>query len=377
MTTTYTPADQWFDAIVAFETAQKAARYTEQTIARRLKQVRRFAVTDTTRGPWRQDFESIERFLQTVPEGHTRAAHRSSLRTFYRWAAAAGRVVGDPTALPEYVSKKKPVPEAWRIALLDFRTYLRSIGRSEQTVTVRLSQLARFARDHASLSPWEVTFDDLVQWVGGHRWAPEGRRAHRSALRLFYQWAYDTDRVTTDPTVKMPVVRRGTRTPRPVVDDDYALALVKADARQRLALRLAAELGLRSGEVVLVHSSDLLNRGGQWSLLVHGKGNKERIVPLTDSLLGALRARGPGWAFPGKVDGHMSSQYMSKIIGQLLPEGVSMHALRHRFATRAYAVNRDVFAVQQLLGHASPSTTQAYVQVPDYDLRHLVETVGS
>jgi len=50
-----------------------------------------------------------------------------------------------------------------------------------------------------------------------------------------------------------------------------------------------------------------------------------------------------------------------------------MHALRHAFATRTYNVNRDVFAVQQLLGHSSAATTQRYVQVSDDSLRALVE----
>jgi site-specific recombinase XerD len=52
-----------------------------------------------------------------------------------------------------------------------------------------------------------------------------------------------------------------------------------------------------------------------------------------------------------------------------------MHALRHRFATKAYNIDRDVFTVQQLLGHASPETTQRYVQVSDINMRRLVEAV--
>lgn len=53
-----------------------------------------------------------------------------------------------------------------------------------------------------------------------------------------------------------------------------------------------------------------------------------------------------------------------------------MHALRHAFATRVYNVNRDVFALQQLLGHASAGTTQRYVKVSDDRMRELVEAVA-
>lgn len=64
------------------------------------------------------------------------------------------------------------------------------------------------------------------------------------------------------------------------------------------------------------------------------------------------------------------------LLTRALPDGVTGHALRHRFATKAYAVNRDLFAVQQLLGHASPNTTQAYVKVPEESLRQLVNAVA-
>ncbi|WP_022899139.1 tyrosine-type recombinase/integrase, partial [Humibacter albus] len=73
--------------------------------------------------------------------------------------------------------------------------------------------------------------------------------------------------------------------------------------------------------------------------------------------------------FPGRVDGHLSAAYVSKLISRALPEGVTAHPLRHRFASRAYAAERDIRAVQELLGHASVATTQIYTAVPDAALR--------
>nr|WP_232848073.1 tyrosine-type recombinase/integrase [Occultella kanbiaonis] len=60
-----------------------------------------------------------------------------------------------------------------------------------------------------------------------------------------------------------------------------------------------------------------------------------------------------------------------------MPDGVSTHTLRHRFATRAHAVERDLLSVQQLLGHASPSTTQRYVLVQPDALRRTVLAIAS
>lgn len=375
MDTTYTNAQRWVDAIAQYEAAALEAKYTAVTVHQRVKHMRRFALA-LDLNPWTVSYEDIARWLQTIPQGHTRNAHRVSIRGFYRWARSAGRVFEDPSLPPVFVTKRKPDPEKWAVALTDFRTYLRSIGRAESTVSVRLSQLSRFARDHASRDPFEITFDDCVQWLGTKRWSAEMRRGHRGILRVFYGWALESGRIESNPAAKLRVVKRGYHVARPVIDDDYRLALAKADDRERLALRLAAELGLRAAEVAHVHSRDIVERGEYRSLIVHGKGNKQRVLPLTEGLHGALRARPAGFIFPGQIDGHISPAYMSKLISRLLPAGVTMHQLRHRFATRAYAVDRDVFAVQQLLGHASPKTTQQYVQVVDYDLRRLVQAVA-
>src|SRR5699024_6800613 len=116
-----------------------------------------------------------------------------------------------------------------------------------------------------------------------------------------------------------------------------------------------------------------------WSLVVHGKGQRERMVPLTAGLALRLRARvhhTGGYAFPGSDGGHLSPRWVGKIVTRLLPGEVTMHALRHRFATRAYSVDRDLLTVQRLLGHASPVTTRVYVRLPDDALRRTVQAVA-
>ena len=68
-----------------------------------------------------------------------------------------------------------------------------------------------------------------------------------------------------------------------------------------------------------------------------------------------------GWLFPGQVDGHLSPDYVGTLLRRLLGRGYSAHTLRHRFASRAYAGTRDLLAVQNLLGHSKPETTQRYI----------------
>jgi len=373
----YNTDSQWKDALTLFETSMRAAGNTASTIEQRLKQVSRFAST-TELSPWKVTYEDLRGWLDLLNCSRaTRLAHRSSMRAFYRWAHRTGRVFSDPSEEPCQRAKKLEAPENWAPELSSFRSYLRASGKPESTVNSRLGQLGRFARENASLNPWDATLDDLIEWLSGKRWASETRRGHRTALRAFYSWGVDTGRIEKSPADRLPVSKASLPRPRPALDEEYESAIREAKEREALALRLAAELGLRRAEVATVHTRDLLEIDGFWSLVVHGKGNRERILPLPAGLASVLRSRPAGFVFPGQYNGHLSPNYLGKVISGLLPSGVTMHALRHRFATKAYNIDRDVFTVQQLLGHASPETTQRYVQVSDVSMRRLVEAVQS
>lgn len=295
------------------------------------------------------------------------------------------RLAADPTVRDSPLSL--PVPDAWQEPLHMFERYLWARGTSPSTVGTWIEQLRNFARAHPTVGPFEITLDDIYEWMASKRWARETRRGRKSTLRTFYRWAMDTERVSVDPTRKLPKVTAGDPVARPATDAEYRRALDRStDERWTLALRLAAELGMRRAEVARVHSTDVLRApDGAVTLTVHGKGGKVRRIPVPGDIAAMLGARGDGYAFPGQIvekhahargDGHLSARYLGKRIGELLPPDVTMHALRHRFATKAYNIDRDVFTVQRLLGHASPATTQRYVQLSDARMRALVDAVS-
>jgi integrase len=105
---------------------------------------------------------------------------------------------------------------------------------------------------------------------------------------------------------------------------------------------------------------------------VTGKGGKERRIPAHPIIADALRALPRGYVFPGVDAGHLSPDRVGRLMAAALPGDWTAHSLRHRFATRAFAGQRDLLTVQQLLGHASVATTQRYTQVPDDALRRAV-----
>lgn len=133
-------------------------------------------------------------------------------------------------------------------------------------------------------------------------------------------------------------------------------------------IRLAAECGLRRAEIAQVRSDDVMDDLLGRTLIVHGKGDKQRLVPLPDDLAQKIIDR-HGWLLPGRWSGHVEASYVGKHIARLLGGEWTAHSLRHRYATMTYQETHDLYLVSRLLGHESVETTQRYVAMPDSRLR--------
>lgn len=267
------------------------------------------------------------------------------------------------------------VPLAWGAAIDRWETWLTSAGCSEATRRMRTSHLRTFARRSATTDPDQVTLDVCIDQLGADGCSPAHRRALRASLRGFFRWAALTGVVVADPTKDLPVIRTINPAPRPAPDDVWAELKAVADRRALLMARLACEAGLRRAEVAQVHTRDLMFDGDGWALIVRGKGDKQRVVPITDALARAVRAYDTGYVFPGKDHGHLSADAVGRIVSRLMPVGWSMHKLRHRYASRGYSATRDIRAVQEALGHASVATTQRYTAVAARHVRAV--TLGA
>lgn len=127
-------------------------------------------------------------------------------------------------------------------------------------------------------------------------------------------------------------------------------------------LELMAYAGLRRMEVAKVHTRDVIITSHSSAIRVTGKGGHTRIVPVPGHLATKIRDR-RGWLFPGDDHGHLSAAYVGKLVSRALPDGVTGHQLRHRYATEGYRRGHDIRAVQELLGHAKLDTTMIYTHV--------------
>lgn len=268
------------------------------------------------------------------------------------------------------------LPAAWDEAIHGWEIWLRLSGMSSATVQLRREHLRSVAHRTASPTPTDLTLDTLAVFLGSQDWSLEYRRSMRTALIGFYDWAVKRGIAPENVAAQLPRVRTPHAKPRPATEQQFHDLLAQAAPRERLMARLAGELGLRRAEVAKCHMRDLVRDSQGWSLIVVGKGNKQRTVPVPDDLADEICnfCRG-GWFFPNPMGGHLSPQYVGILISRMLGPA-TMHQLRHRFASLGYQRTHDLRALQTVLGHSSLSTTQRYVQGADTAERRLVEEVA-
>ena len=265
-----------------------------------------------------------------------------------------------------------PVP--WRRSIKGWTDTLKAAGLSAQTIKSRRYRMVHLAALLMPSGPEDVTTEQIVQVFARQQWKTETRKAYRNTISSFFRWLHKSGRRSDDPSLNVPRVKKPHAHPRPCPDRYIASAMEMATSSERLMIRLGAECGLRRGEIARVHSDDVVADSAGRSLIVRGKGDKQRIVPLPDDLAGIIMdAR--GYLFPGRFGGHVEESYIGDHISRLLPDGYAAHTLRHRFATTAYAATHDLFVVAELLGHESVETTEHYVAMPDGRLREATAAV--
>ena len=216
-----------------------------------------------------------------------------------------------------------------------------------------------------------------------------------SALRQFYRFLYSDGLRADDPTSILESPRQGRSLPKILSEDDVGRLLDTVEgydgaegARLGALVELCYATGMRVSELVGLPVA-AVQRDPE-VLIVRGKGNKERMVPLSMPARAAVRAYlevrdaflpegiSSPHLFPGRGGGHLTRQRFFQLLKQLArdagldPRKVSPHVLRHAFATHLLHHDADLCSVQQMLGHADISTTQIYTHVLDERMRRLV-----
>ncbi|MBI4900905.1 MAG: tyrosine-type recombinase/integrase [Actinobacteria bacterium] len=253
-----------------------------------------------------------------------------------------------------------------------YGTHLRRIGRPQSTVYLRTWQLRCFGEQH----PGKIraaTTEDLTRWLNSHDWSAATRYSVRATFRDFYRFLVEAHVIRRSPAEDLPPIKYY-RHNLPAAPE-AAIAAVQGDERVRLMVDLAAREGLRRCEIAAVHTRDLRRDPDGWMLVVHGKGSRERTIPLHADIAARIAAAPHGWLFPGR-NGHLSASRVWALIRAAMPDGWGPHSLRRRFATRTYEGEHDLRAVQLFLGHSALSTTQVYLDTSSASMREALRWVA-
>ena len=251
-----------------------------------------------------------------------------------------------------------------------------------------LAALSQWCDAHGINDPQVLHGDQLREFIASeHRRGLSAKSLQRrlSACRSFYGWLLKNNVIDNSPAAGLRAPKAPRKLPQ-VLDADEAVQLVElpTDAplglRDRALLELFYSSGLRLSELCAMRWRDLDTASG--IVLVHGKGNRERTVPVGSHAMNALQewrkesgGTGEKPVFPGRGGGPISQRAVQIRIKQLaqrqgLFKNVHPHMLRHSFASHILESSGDLRGVQELLGHADIATTQIYTHL---DFQHLAK----
>jgi site-specific recombinase XerD len=293
------------------------------------------------------------------------------------------------------VSDEPEISAAWEAALLGFRRELSRRGASRHTLRAYGSDLAELAEwaTRRGREPGELAYRDLRAYAAAlsERGLAQSSVARKLvAVRSLHDHLVRAGCAEENPGELLPSPKRGSRLPRVLGPAEVGALLDRIPAsgplevRDRAMLELAYACGLRAEEIV---NLDLDSPEFESETLrVTGKGRKTRIVPMGEPAQRALEryleSARPALA-PDQVE---PALFLSRRGRRLSPSDVrrrlerwvreaavaghvSPHTLRHSFATHLLEGGADLRSIQELLGHASVSTTQVYTRVEPQRLR--------
>jgi site-specific recombinase XerD len=305
--------------------------------------------------------------------------------------------------LPEGSRKAQPdraeLSPRWEAAMLAFardqeRRAVAPATRRAYGTDVR--ELAAWASGRG-LEPADVRYRDLRGFAAllSSRGLAKSTIARKlAAVRSFHTGLVSAGAAAANPAELLPVPKQGRRLPRALGREQVAELLDRIPAgtpleiRDRAMFELAYSSGLRAEEIVNLQT-DSIDFDDE-SIRVLGKGSKERLAPIGEPAQRALRryletarhtlaqSRDERALFLSRNGRRLSTsdvrRRLQKWVSELAIAGrVSPHALRHSFATHLLEGGADLRAIQELLGHASVSTTQVYTRVEPSRLRREYE----
>lgn len=261
-------------------------------------------------------------------------------------------------------------------------------GRGQKTLESYASDL-RHADSQIPGGLMHATNESVQAYLSNLPDKPSSIARKASALRGFYKFLMLEKIISENPTANLELPKRNRSLPKFLSVEEIELLIssagdIKTSVRLRAMIELLYASGLRVSELCELPMTAFLGD----KLLIHGKGAKERIVPMHERAIAALEKwlsirddDKSKYVFPSNSKtGHITRDGFFKILKKCAvlagidPHRVSPHVLRHSFASHLLAGGANLRAIQTMLGHEDISTTQIYTHVLPEQLRETVQS---
>lgn len=266
------------------------------------------------------------------------------------------------------------------LLLTRWSTWMRAQSWSERTIRDRLSLVRRVAAA-GGCGAELLTVDQVMAFLSQASFSSTSRKTYYINLDAWFRWLVLAGIREDNPLSQMKAPKAGRRVPRTITTEHLEhLLSTRMHRRTRTMILLGAYQGLRVSEIARVRGVDLDLMSH--SLHVVGKGDVAAYLPLHPIIEAEAELYGPGWWFPqwtsnattaggGPILGNSVSTILSSAMRRAGVPG-SAHSLRHWYATALLGHGVDSRVTQELMRHASLSTTQLYMHVDDTQRRDAI-----
>ncbi len=270
-----------------------------------------------------------------------------------------------------------------KIYLSEYIEYLNDIkGYSSNTITSYKNDIKQYLKYLSDKSINYYETEEYVKYLNKNKYAKSSINRKIASINKFYEWCQERNYLKETKYKKIKYIKQEKKLPD-ILTSNYINKLLNSlptenpkNLRDRTIIELLYSSGLRVSELTNLRINDIKNNG---SIKVLGKGNKTRILPMTneaykliDSWITNSRSfyeneKSSDYLFIGVRGSKISAREVQRIVRSKL--GTFPHSIRHSFATHLLDGGADLRVVQEMLGHSDPSTTQIYTHVSKKKLK--------
>jgi integrase len=227
-------------------------------------------------------------------------------------------------------------PSSWASTMARYQDWLIASGKKARSVELRLFHVGRFSRATVH-GPDKIRAQHVLGYLGSKSWGPNTRLVVVGSIRDFFKWAVTFGITSEDPTASIPRIPIPVSVPDPPPRKTIRAVLEKVEPRERLMIRLAADVGMKAGEIARAHVRDLrVNDDGDYVIKAQGT-RKAPWLEVPPTLADEIITH-KGYLFPGRIDGHNSTAYVSRLLSNAFGNRFTAEDLRHASGKAGKAV---------------------------------------